>query len=88
MQTRRRVRPAVKGRELERAYERLTGTRRPFREIALEIYDRTDSCLKVSQIMEQVYGVKVTFKTASRWINAALADREAADEREPEKAAA
>lgn len=70
-----RKKPSEKGRQLERAYLQLHGLRKSYPEIAVGLYDLSDSCFKVAEQIGRLYGVEVSYRTVSRWINEGEAAR-------------
>jgi hypothetical protein len=63
--------------EVERAHEELTGTFKPFWEIAVELYDKFGSQRLVRDAIETRFSVSVSEKTASLWINRGMDERKA-----------
>lgn len=70
-----RGRPALLGRELERAHFRAHGEWVAYPELAVRAYEELDSAARVAAAFTAGYGVDVSPRTVSDWINSGLAER-------------
>lgn len=61
--------------EVEAAHRRIYGTPARFFQIAVDLYDEHGSQGRVQQAILARYGVQVSEKTASLWINRGLEER-------------